>query len=91
VSSVVVAALDLVKGLLASGLVLIGLDTTSNAVCGIGDGLLDLLLGRLGGVRSQLLLGLGREILATEIRHLDRLIGGSCLVDLKKVVLKKYV
>lgn len=58
VDNVVVAALGLVESLLDAGLALIGLGTTSEAVGGIGDGLLDLLLGGLGEVRSQLLLGL---------------------------------
>lgn len=52
------AALGLVESLLSARLAVIGLDTAGNAVGGIGDGLLHLLLGRLGGVRSQLLLGL---------------------------------
>ena len=55
---VVVAALGLVENLLGTRLGVIGLDTTSNTVGGIGDSLLDLFRGRLGGVRSQLLLGL---------------------------------
>lgn len=56
--SVVVAALALVEGLLGAGLVVIGLDTASDAVAGVGEGLLDLLLGGLAGVRSDFLLGL---------------------------------
>lgn len=56
--SVVMAALGLVESLLSARLAVIGLDTAGKAVGGIGDGLLDLLLGGLGGVRSQLLLGL---------------------------------
>lgn len=58
VGGVVVAALGLVKSLLASGLVAVRLETTGDAVGGVGDSLLDLLLGRLGGVRSHFLLGL---------------------------------
>ena len=56
--SVVVAALGLVESLLGAGLVVIGHDTASDAVAGVGGGLLDLLLGGLGGVRSEFLLGL---------------------------------
>lgn len=58
VSLIVVSALSLVEGLLGSALVLVGLATTSHAVGGVSDGLLDLVLGGLGGVRSHLLLGL---------------------------------
>jgi hypothetical protein len=58
VDSVVVAALSLVESLLGAGLVVIGKDTASDAVAGVGDGLLDLLLGGLGGVGSDFLLGL---------------------------------
>lgn len=61
VSLVVVGALGLVKGLLGSALVLVGLTTTSHAVGGVGDSLLDLVLGGLGGVRSHLLLCLCRR------------------------------
>lgn len=56
--SVVVAALGLVESFLGARLAVIGLNTAGKAVGGIGDGLLDLLLGGLGGVRSQFLLGL---------------------------------
>lgn len=58
VGGVVVAALGLVKSLLGSGLVAVRLETTGDAVGGVGDSLFELLLGRLGGVRSHLLLGL---------------------------------
>lgn len=58
VSVLIVRALALVEGLLGSALVLVGLATTSQAVGGVGDGLLDLVLGGLGGVRSNLLLSL---------------------------------
>lgn len=80
---VVFGALGLVKGRLASGLVIVGLNTAGNAVAGVSEGLLDLLLGGLGGVRSDFLLGLGREILATGVRHID----GWCGL---KVVLKSF-
>lgn len=55
---VVVAALGLVEGLLGARLAVIGLDTAGEAVGGVGEGLLDLLLGGLGGVRSDFLLSL---------------------------------
>ena len=64
-SVVVMGALGLVKGLLASTLALIGLEATGNTIAGVGDSLLDLVLGGLGGVRSDLLLSLcGRRMLA---------------------------
>lgn len=56
--SVVMGALGLVKGLLASTLAVIGLQATGKTVTGVGDSLLDLVLSGLGGVRSNLLLGL---------------------------------
>lgn len=55
---VVFGTLSLVKGLLSAALAIVGLKTTSKTVTSVGDGLLDLVLGRLGGVRDQLLLGL---------------------------------
>ena len=58
VSMVVTGTLGLVKGLLSTALALIGLETTGKTVGGIGDGLLDLVLGGLGGVGSDLLLSL---------------------------------
>lgn len=57
-SSIVVGALSLVEDLLASTLAVIGLETTGGTVTGVGGGLLDLVLGGLGGVRNELLLGL---------------------------------
>lgn len=57
-SSVVMAALGLVESLLGGGLAVVGLSATSKTVGGVGDSLLDLLLGGLGGVRSEFLLGL---------------------------------
>ena len=56
--SVVVAALGLVESLLGGRLLAIGHDTASNAVGGVGDGLLNLVLGRLGGIGGKLLLSL---------------------------------
>lgn len=55
---VVASALGLIKDLLASTLALVGLQTTSNSIGGIGGRLIDLVLGGLGGVRGELLLGL---------------------------------
>lgn len=50
--------LGLVEGLLRTALAVVGLGTASETVGGIGESLLDLFLGGLGGVRSDLLLGL---------------------------------
>lgn len=50
--------LSLVESLLSAGLASVGLQTTSDTVAGVSNALLDLLLGGLGGVRSDLLLGL---------------------------------
>lgn len=61
VSLIVVSTLSLIEGLLGGALAVIRLETTRDTVSGVGDGLLDLLLGRLGGVRSDLLLRLCNE------------------------------
>ena len=50
--------LGLVEGLLPRGLAVIGLAATGDTIGGIGEGFLDLVLGGLGAVRSDLLLGL---------------------------------
>lgn len=55
---VVAGTLGLVEGLLGTTLAVIGLEAAGNTVSGVGDSLLDLVLGGLGGVRSDLLLGL---------------------------------
>lgn len=55
---VVMGALDLVERLLRTRLAGISLGATGHAVGGIGEGLLDLVLSGLGGVRSHLLLSL---------------------------------
>lgn len=55
---IVTGTLGLVKGLLTSTLAIIGLQAAGSTVSGVSEGLLDLLLGRLGGVRSELLLSL---------------------------------
>lgn len=54
---------------LASALVVIWLSTTSCSIDRIRHALLYLLLGTLGGIGSQFLLGLGAEIFATGVRH----------------------
>lgn len=59
---VVMDTLGLVVGLLGSRLVLVRLSATSETVGGVGNSLLDLVLGRLGRVRSELLLGLYLEL-----------------------------
>lgn len=59
---VVRSALGLVKGRLGTGLGVVGLATTDNAVSSVGDVLGELLLGGLGGVRSKLLLGLCSDV-----------------------------
>lgn len=58
---VVTGTLGLVESLLANTLAIIGLQTTGSTVSGVGGSLLDLVLGGLGGVRSELLLGLYRK------------------------------
>lgn len=52
------STLALVEGLLGCALVVIGLRTAGDTVSCIGEGLLDLVLGGLGGVGSNLLLSL---------------------------------
>jgi hypothetical protein len=61
---VIVGALTLVKGFLSSGLALVGLETTGDPVSGVGEGLLQLILGGLGRVGSDLLLSLCEMSLA---------------------------
>jgi hypothetical protein len=61
VAVVVTGTLGLVEGLLTNTLAIIGLQAAGSTVGGIGDGLLDLVLGGLGGVRSEFLLGLCRK------------------------------
>lgn len=58
VAVVVTSTLGLVEGLLANTLAIIGLQAAGSTVSGIGESLLDLVLGGLGGVGSDLLLGL---------------------------------
>ena len=65
VSLVVMHALALVKGLLHARLLVVGLDATGEAVTNISGALLHLLLGGLGGVGSELLLGLCEEVSET--------------------------
>lgn len=66
---------------LAGRLVGVGLDGASSAVQSTADVLGGLLGGGLGGVRLNLLLSLGGEILAAEIRHVDCLWVGWCLEE----------
>lgn len=47
----------------------------SELVASVSDSLLHLLLSRLGGVGSDVLLGLGGEIFATGVRHVDVCLG----------------
>lgn len=60
-SVVVAGTLSLVEGLLGSRLAIIGLEAAGDTVSGVGEGLLNLVLGGLGGVRSYLLLSLCRS------------------------------
>lgn len=55
---VVVSTLGLIPSLLGGRLVLVRLSATGETVCGVGDGLLNLVLSGLGCVRSELLLSL---------------------------------
>jgi hypothetical protein len=63
VGVVVMGTLSLVESLLGAGLAVVGLQTTSETVAGVSEALLDLLLGGLGGVGSDLLLGLCTAVL----------------------------
>lgn len=51
----------LIEDLLANTLAIISLQATASAVSSVGDSLLELVLGGLGGVRCELLLGLCRK------------------------------
>jgi hypothetical protein len=66
VNVVVMAALALVESLLGSALLVVGLETAGDTVGGISEALLDLVLGGLGGVRSELLLGLCTGVLVSK-------------------------
>lgn len=61
-SLIVVGTLGLVEGFLGTALAAIGLATASDAVSGVSDSLLDLVLSGLHGVGSGLLLGLCDEV-----------------------------
>lgn len=65
VDTVVMDTLALVKGRLGGRLRVIGLETAGYAVRSVRDSFLDLLLGRLGRVRSDLLLSLCDILLAS--------------------------
>jgi hypothetical protein len=71
VGLIVVSALGLVEGGLTGRLLVIGLNATRDTVGGIGETLLDLLLGRLGRVRSDLLLGLCERVWSVNRTGLD--------------------
>lgn len=58
VSLIVMSTLGLVEGLLGATLAVVRLEATSDTVGGVGEALLDLVLGGLAGVRSDLLLSL---------------------------------
>lgn len=58
VTVVVTGTLGLVESLLANTLAIIGLQAAGSTVSGVGESLLGLVLGGLGGVGSDLLLGL---------------------------------
>jgi hypothetical protein len=71
VNVLVLGATKLISSGLSAGLLAVGNDTTGNLVAGIGEGLLELLSGGLGGVWLKALLGLGGEIFASKVRHVD--------------------
>lgn len=60
---------------LAGALVTIWLSATDNTVASVCHAFLELLLSALGGIRSDLLLSLGVEILASGVRHDGRCCG----------------
>jgi hypothetical protein len=66
VNVVVMAALTLVESLLGSALLVVRLETARDTVGGISEALLELVLGGLGGVRSELLLGLCKMVLVSQ-------------------------
>jgi hypothetical protein len=66
VSVVVMAALTLVESLLGSALLVVRLEAARDTVSGISEALLELVLGGLGGVRSELLLGLCKVVLVSQ-------------------------
>lgn len=72
VSLIVVGTLGLVEGLLGGALAVVGLEAASDTVGGIGEGLLDLVLGGLARVRSDLLLSLCLEKKKISIKELVR-------------------
>lgn len=69
VALVVMHTLTFVEGLLCARLLIVGLEATGDTVTNISGALLHLLLSGLGGVRGELLLGLGAEVLASGVRH----------------------
>lgn len=85
VSLVVRGALGLVKSRLGSRLLVIGLDAADNAVSSVAEGLADLLLGRLGGVRSKLLLGLCGLLAADHKRETGEGMAGKHILVVKSL------
>ena len=75
VDFLIFAATKLVSDRLGGGLVLVGLETTSHLVGGVGEGLSDLVASRLGGIGLNALLGLVGEIFAECVRHVDWCLG----------------
>jgi hypothetical protein len=75
VGVLVLGATELVTDGLGGVLLGVGLGLAGNLVAGAGDLLLGLVDGRLGRVGSQLLAGLGVEILAHSLRHVDGWVG----------------
>lgn len=79
---VVMGTLGLVEGLLGTTLVTIGLHTTGDTVTGIGDGFLNLVLGGLGGVRSDLLLGLCTKVGLALFSLVDKSAGSHTIAEI---------
>jgi hypothetical protein len=67
----VLGSANLVGSRLSARLLAIGDNAARDLVGGVGDAFLDLLAGRLAGVRSEGFLGLIAEIFASQIRHDD--------------------
>jgi len=72
----VVGAAELVGKFLASRLLVVRLGATSELVASIGERLLHLGLGGLGGVGNHGLLDLVVEVFAAGVRHVDGLVWG---------------
>lgn len=85
---VVTGTLGLVEDLLGTALAVISLETASKTVGGVGDGLLDLVLGGLGGVRSELLLGLCQKKYTVSLCQNDK---DSCMSHTSREILATCV